>query len=100
MLYFSLDKTVGFKGNYKPPVTIINKEEISRCNFKKLITVFNTQTYHHKICKYCNQIVPPQKHQMTKEELYFEIDTAIIEDKDDSFKKFFNAVDNFCVVFV
>jgi hypothetical protein len=57
-------------------------------------TVFKTQTYHHKVCQCCDQIVPPQKNQKTKEELYFEIDTAIIQDKDDSLKKFFTAVGN------
>jgi hypothetical protein len=78
------------------PVTTILKrgQVLSRGELPKLTTVFKTTTYHHKVCKCCDQVVPPQKFQKTKEELYFEIDTAIIQDKDDSFKKFFTAVGN------
>ena len=76
-----------------PVTTIISKGQIlPRGSLPKLTTVFKTQTYHHKECKCCDQIIPPQKTQKTKEELYFEIDTAIIQDKDDSLKKVFTAV--------
>ena len=96
---YSIKKQMSFLEDVISPIspvtTILKRGQVlSRGSLPKLTTVFKTTTYHHKVCKCCDQIVPPQKYQKTKEELYFEIDTAIIQDKDDSFKKFFTAVGN------